>query len=51
MYVSNTIVQGLSNTNVQVVKQLESISIPDMIVNLIPVNNAKAELDGDILSL
>lgn len=50
MYVSNSIVQGLSNTNVQVVKQLESISIPEMIVNLIPVNNAKAELDGNILS-
>lgn len=50
LYVSNTIIEGLSSTNVEVVKQLESISIPEMIVNLIPVNNAKAELDGNILS-
>ena len=36
--------------NTQVTKTIENISIPDMIVDLIPVSIAKAELAGNILA-
>lgn len=51
-FVSSDIVNSISS-GVTVVKEvipLQAISIPDMIVGLIPVNTAQSELDGNILA-
>ena len=51
-YVSADIINQISNTQV-VLKEatiLKDISIPDMIVDLIPVNSVKERLDGNILA-
>ncbi|GGD33372.1 dicarboxylate/amino acid:cation symporter [Malaciobacter pacificus] len=50
LYVSPDILNSIEITAVEVSKNLKDISVPDMIVDLIPVNNAKAELDGNILA-
>ena len=49
-YISKDLINQLSIANVQVVKEVQNISIPDMIVDLIPVSIAKAELAGNILA-
>lgn len=49
-YVSSDIVNQVVPTTVQVVKEAKEISVPDMIVDLIPISTAKAELDGNILA-
>ena len=51
-YVSPDIVSQMA-TSITVVKEIPSlniISIPDMLVNFIPVNTTQAQLDGDILA-
>lgn len=51
-YVSPDIVSQMA-TSITVVKEVPSlniISIPDMLVNFIPVNTTQAQLDGDILA-
>jgi Na+/H+-dicarboxylate symporter len=51
-FVSSQIIDQISNTQV-VLKEaniLKDISIPDMIVDLIPVNSTKESLDGNILA-
>lgn len=50
-FVSKDIIQSISTSSVIVkdVSSVNSASIPDMIVGLIPVNVSKAELDGNIL--
>lgn len=51
-FVSSDIVNNISNTQV-VLKEtnvLKDVSIPDMIVDLIPVNSVKERLDGNILA-
>lgn len=49
-YISKDLINQLSIANIQVVKEVQNISIPDMIVDLIPVSIAKAELAGNILA-
>ena len=51
-FVSSSIVASVQNTAevVKTVQPIKEISIPDMIVSLIPVNTAQAELDGNILA-
>lgn len=49
-YVSSEIIHQIVTTSVPVVKATASVSIPDMIVGLIPISTAKAELDGNILA-
>lgn len=49
-YVSSDIVNQVASSVVHVSKNVEEISIPDMIVGLIPISTAKAELDGNILA-
>lgn len=49
-YVSSEIIHQIATTSVPVVKATASVSIPDMIVGLIPISTAKAELDGNILA-
>ncbi len=49
-YISKDLINQLSIANVQVVKEVQNISIPNMIVDLIPVSIAKAELAGNILA-
>lgn len=49
-YVSSDIVNQVVPTTLQISKEVKEISIPDMIVNLIPISTAKAELDGNILA-
>lgn len=49
-YVSSDIVNQVASFVVHVSKNVEEISIPDMIVGLIPISTAKAELDGNILA-
>ena len=51
-FVSADILSTISSTNVVIkeVTDFNKISLPDMIVNLIPVNTAKATLDGNILA-
>jgi len=49
-YVSSDIINQISTSSVQVTKSVQDISIPDMIVGLIPISTAKAELDGNILA-
>lgn len=39
-----------SSTSPIVATPISSVSVPDMIVGLIPVNNVQAKLDGDILA-
>jgi len=51
-FVSEDMISQISHTNV-VLKEsttLKDISIPDMIVDLIPVNSVKERLDGNILA-
>ena len=51
-FVSSDIINSIT-TGVTVIKDavpMQSISIPDMIVGLIPVNTAQSELDGNILA-
>lgn len=50
-YVSQEVINSISNASVVVkeVTPLSEVSIPDMIVDLIPVNVSQAELDGNIL--
>jgi proton glutamate symport protein len=49
-YVSSEIINQIATTSVPVTKAVENLSIPDMIVGLIPISTAKAELDGNILA-
>ena len=49
-YVSADIVSQISTSSVQVAKNVEDISVPDLIVGLIPISAVKAELDGNILA-
>lgn len=49
-YVSKEVISQMSVANTQVAKTIQNISIPDMIVDLIPVSVAKAELAGNILA-
>ena len=51
-FVSATIVESIHSTatTVHTVTPVKEISIPDMIVSLIPVNTAQAKLDGNILA-
>lgn len=51
-FVSSSIVENIrsSTSIIPAVEPTKDISIPDMIVSLIPVNTAKAELDGNILA-
>lgn len=50
-FVSSELLNNISASEYvkQTVDPISSISIPDMIVNLIPVNISRAELDGNIL--
>ncbi len=49
-FVSKDVISQMNLANTQVAKTIENISIPDMIVDLIPVSIAKAELAGNILA-
>ncbi len=51
-FVSKEIITSFSttSTNIKNVSLMNELSIPDMIVGLIPVNASKAELDGNILA-
>ena len=49
-YVSKEVISQMSVANIQVVKEAQNISIPDLLVDLIPVSVAKAELSGNILA-
>ncbi|QKE29397.1 dicarboxylate/amino acid:cation symporter [Arcobacter acticola] len=49
-YVSKEMINQMSVANIQVVKEAQNISIPDLLVDLIPVSVAKAELSGNILA-
>jgi proton glutamate symport protein len=49
-YVSSEIINQIKTTAVPLVKASSNLSIPDMIVGLIPISTAKAELDGNILA-
>lgn len=49
-YVSSDIINQVVPTTMQIVKEVKEISVPDMIVDLIPISTAKAELDGNILA-
>lgn len=49
-YVSSEIINQIATTSVPVEKTVLNLSIPDMIVGLIPISTAKAELDGNILA-
>ena len=49
-YVSKDIINQITVANIQVEKETQNISIPDLIVDLIPVSIAKAELSGNILA-
>jgi Na+/H+-dicarboxylate symporter len=49
-YVSSDIISQITSTAVPVEKAVVNLSIPDMIVGLIPISTAKAELDGNILA-
>ena len=49
-YVSSDIVNQVATSSVQVAKSVENISVPDLIVGLIPISAVKAELDGNILA-
>ncbi len=51
-FVSSAMLESIKNTTstIKTIEPLKEISIPDMIVSLIPVNTAKAQLDGNILS-
>ncbi|KAB7885855.1 dicarboxylate/amino acid:cation symporter [Poseidonibacter ostreae] len=51
-FVSSDIINSISSgvTIAKEVVPLQTISIPDMIVGLIPVNTAQSELDGNILA-
>lgn len=51
-FVSSSIVQSInsSTSTIKVIEPIKEISIPDMIVSLIPVNTSQAELDGNILA-
>jgi len=49
-YVSSDIISQVATSSVQVAKSAQDISVPDLIVGLIPVSAVKAELDGNILA-
>jgi proton glutamate symport protein len=49
-YVSSDIVNQVASSVIPASKNIQDISIPDMIVGLIPISAAKAELDGNILA-
>lgn len=49
-YISSNLINQISIVNIEVEKEAQNISIPDLIVDLIPVSLAKAELSGNILS-
>jgi len=51
-FVSSDIINSISNTApiVKEVVPIQSISIPDMLVGLIPVNTTQDQLDGNILA-
>ena len=51
-FVSTDIINEIGNTQIVLkeTNQLKDISIPDMIVDLIPVNSVKERLDGNILA-
>ncbi len=49
-YISSNLINQISIVNVEVEKEVQNISIPDLIVDLIPVGLAKAELSGNILA-
>ena len=49
-YISSNLINQISIVNVEVEKEVQNISIPDLIVDLIPVSLAKAELSGNILA-
>lgn len=51
-FVSSEIINNISQTAtvVKEVNPIKSVSIPDMIVDLIPVNTTQAKLDGNILA-
>ena len=49
-YISSNLINQISVVNVEVEKEVQNISIPDLIVDLIPVSLAKAELSGNILA-
>ncbi len=50
-FVSSDILTNISNSQIvaKSIEPVQNISIPDMIVSLIPINVSKAELDGNIL--
>ncbi len=52
-FVSSDIINSITSSATvvrEVIVPIQSISIPDMIVGLIPVNTAQSELDGNILA-
>lgn len=49
-YISSNLINQISVVNVEVEKEVQNISVPDLIVDLIPVSLAKAELSGNILA-
>ena len=49
-YISSNLINQISVVNVEVEKEVQNISIPNLIVDLIPVSLAKAELSGNILA-
>ena len=51
-FVSSSIVESVQSTasTLPAMEPMKDISIPDMIVSLIPVNTAQAKLDGNILA-
>ena len=51
-FVSSDIVNSISTSSVIIkeVQTIDNVSIPDMIVSLIPVNTTQAQLDGNILA-
>ncbi|MGB6328795.1 MAG: dicarboxylate/amino acid:cation symporter [Halarcobacter sp.] len=51
-FVSEDILNTISTTTIAIkeVTSFNQVSLPDMIVNLIPVNTAKEKLDGNILA-
>lgn len=49
-YVSSDIVNQVVTSGIEISKSVQNVSVPDMIVGLIPISTAKAELDGNILA-
>ncbi len=49
-YVSLDVISSIGASSLPAAVSVSSISIPDVIVGLIPVNNVQAKLDGDILA-